>query len=182
MSTAIMLKTQNYCLSIRQELGYPAYAPVCHTLAFASGGPADALKAIEIGRHATAMNRDIVYTAWKTFGRAEPASIAVALREQTHVDVVTDCFLWAVDATAPLMIVAPRRGEHFVLGARGYLERRHGLPARQVARGKRLALERVQRAAARMGTDLLPDNQTIPCGASWVEPAPRSNDHLVRIA
>lgn len=182
MSDIIMLKTQSYCLAVREQLGYPLFAPVNHTLAFASGGPAIGHKLLDLARHATTMGRDMVYIAWPEFSRAEPAEIVLAMRELTHVDVITGCQLWATDATAPLVIVAPRRDEHFVLSGRGYLERRRGMPAKHLGRGRRIARQRVTRAAALQGTELLPDNQLVPPGGEWVPPAPASDSPMVRVA
>lgn len=182
MSTATVIKTQNYCLALRRELGYPLHAPVNHTLAFASGGPADAAKSLILARHATVMGRDMVYAAWDSFAPAEPTSIALAIREMTHVDIVTGCQLWTADATAPLVILAPGRNEHFVLGPRGYLQRRSGKPAQHLARGKRIARQRIRRAAALMSNDLLPDNQFVPAGRDFLPPFGLRQEQVVRLA
>lgn len=181
MSRSSLIKSQNYCLALRRELGYPAYAPLNHTLAFSSGGPAHAEKALTLARHAIVMGRDMIYCAWDSFAPAEPTSIALAIRELTHVDVITDCFLWASDAAVPLAIVAPRRNAHFVLGPRGHLERRSGMPAQQLNRGKRLARQRVRRVAMLMSADLLPGNQFVPRG-ECVAPAAPPQGALVRLA
>ena len=156
MSEQTVIKTQNYCLAVREQLGYPPLAPVNHTLAFASGGPATDHKLVDLARHATAMQRDIVYAAWTEFSRPEPAEMVLALRELSHVDVITGCYLWAADAKTPLVIIAPGRGEHFVLGQRGYLDRRPGFPAKQLGRGRAAAGQPAGRARRGLGPPSAP--------------------------
>lgn len=177
---ATMLKTQKYCLAVRQQLGYPLFKPAIHCTAFASGGIADLAKGMEIAVLAETMRKDFVYTAWKDFSEKEPAQIGVALRAMLHVDWVDPCFLWAADDVAPLVIVPTRRDEHIVVGERGLLERRAGRPATALGRGKKLAAVRVRRAAATMRDELLEGNVFVPRGGTWQEPAAATCETIVR--
>lgn len=180
MTHAIMLKTQKYCLAVRQQLGYPLFKPAIDCTAFASGGIADFAKGMEIAVLAETMRKDFVYTGWDDFSDKEPARIGVAIREMLHVDWIDLCFLWAADDTAPLVIVPTRRDEHIIVGERGLLERRAGRPAKALGKGKKLAAARVLRAAATMGDDLLESNLFVPPGGTWQEPVAAPVETIVR--
>lgn len=180
MTHAIMLNTQNYCLAVRQQLGYPLFKPANDCTTFASGGIADITKGLEIAQLAETMRKDVVYTAWNDLADREPASIGVALREMLCVDWIDRCFLWAANDTAPLVIVPTRLHEHIIVGTRGFLERRPGRPAQNLGKGKKLALARVRRAAATMGDELLQGNVFVPTGGEWREPTMTACETIVR--
>jgi hypothetical protein len=175
-----IIKTQQFSLAVRQELGYPLVRTTIDSLAFASGGPVDFFKGMEIARLTEEMRRDMVYTAWNDFADHQPANIIVALREMFCVEVIDPCFLWAADETAPLAIVSILRDVHMVIGERGLLERRVGRPAKTLGAGRKLAMKRVRAAAAAMDDELLANNMLVPRGAPWIDPAPTQDETIVR--
>lgn len=180
MTYATMLKTQKYCLAVRQQLGYPLTKPANDCTAFASGGIADVAKGMEIAALAETMRKDFVYAGWTDFSNKEPAQISVAMREMLHVDWIDRCFLWAADDVAPLVIVPVRGDEHIIVGGRGLLERREGRPAKALGKGKKLAAARVRLAAATMRDELLESNVFVPRGGTWREPVAGTCDTIVR--
>ncbi len=176
------LKFQNYALAIRKELGFPLTPMANESVKFTAGGEVDVMRRIELARLAEEMSRDFIYCAWRSVTAKTPASVAVVFREEHLVDVVGNCTLWAPDEDAPLVLLNERGGEHFVRGARNALERRAGLPAKNLSKGKRLALRRVRSAAAARGDDLLPGNAHVPNGARWADHRPQTqNETIVRL-
>lgn len=176
-----MLKMQKHAWAIRQERGYPLYKPHEEIAAFTAGGPADIVKAMEIAALAQTMRKDLVYVAWSDAADSNPVDYAVAFREPSFVDWIDRCFFWAADETSLIVIVSSRRDEHFVRGARGLLERRAGKPAKNMAKGKRIATRRIQRAAAAMGDQLAEDNVCLPRGGTWNEPSATPGECIVRL-
>lgn len=180
MSHASMLKTQQFCLSIRHLLGYPLYKPVNDCTAFASGGPVDIGKAMDLARLAEQSRKDFVYTAWNDLADRDPATIAVALRETDGIEMLDRCFLWAANDDAPLVIVSTRADVHIVMGARGFLERHPGRPAKALAAGKALAARRVRATVKLMGSELLDSNVVVPAGGEWRDQPPVRRETVVR--
>lgn len=176
------LKLQNHALAIRQELGFPLTPMANESVKFTAGGEIDIMRRIELARLAEEMSRDFIYCAWKSVSAESPASVAVVFREEHLVDVVGNCSLWAPDEKGALVLLNERGGEHFVRGARNALERRAGLPAKNLSNGKRLALRRVRDAAAARGNDLLPGNALVPNGARWADHRPQmQNETIIRL-
>lgn len=176
-----MLKMQNHALAIRQQLGYPLYKPVDEIAAFTAGGPVDIAKAMEIAAIAQTMRRDLVYVAWSIAAEHKPVDYAIAFREPNFVDWIDRCFFWAADETSPIVIVSSRRDEHFARGARGLLERRVGAPAKNMAKGKKLAMRRILSAAAAMGDQFMKGNVSLPHGSNWSEPVAAPGECVVRL-
>lgn len=176
-----MLKMQNHALAIRQELGYPLYKPIDEIPAFTGGGTADIARAMEIAAVAQAMRKDLVYVAWGDPADSKPVDYAVAFREPNFVDWIDRCFFWSADETSPIVIVSSRRDEHFARSARGLLERRPGIPAKNMTKGKKLAMRRILSAAAAMSDQLAKDNVYLPRGSSWSEPVAASGECIVRL-
>jgi hypothetical protein len=176
------LKLQNHALAIRQELGFPLTPMANESVKFTAGGEIDIMRRIELARLAEEMSRDFIYCAWTSVTAEAPASVAVVFREEHLVDVIGDCVLWASDNDAPLVLLNERGGEHFVRGARNVLERRAGLPGKNLSKGKRLALRRVRNAAAARGDNLLPGNAFVPNGERWADHRPQmQNETIVRL-
>lgn len=175
-----MLKMQNHALAIRQELGYPLFKPIDEIAAFTAGGPVDIAKAMEIAAVAQTMRKDLVHVAWSAAAESKPVDYAVAFREPNFVDWIDRCFFWAADETSPIVIVSARRDEHFARGARGLLERRAGKPAKNMAKGKKLAMRRILSAAAAMGDQMAGDNVWLERGSTWSEPLAPSGECIVR--
>ena len=59
------IKTQNIAWGLRQEMGYPLFAPTNDCTAFAGGGLADLAKGMEIAVLAAQMRKDVIYLGWQ---------------------------------------------------------------------------------------------------------------------
>lgn len=175
------VKLQNYALAARQELGFPLFQTANQSIKFTAGGRLDLMKQIQTAALAEEMSRDLVHFAWTSVAAKAPSDIAVFYRDALLVDVISGCSLWASDDESPLLLLNERGSEHFVRGARGAIERREGLPPGNLKPGKRLATERVQQAAARMGGDILPGNTFVPHGESWADHRPPQERSFVRL-
>lgn len=174
------VRNQNFAWGLRQEMGYPLFAPANDCTAFAGGAVPDIAYSMEICCIASAMRKDIIYLGWSHVDDAEPSGIAVALRDMLHVDWIDRLFPWAADAASPIVLVSTRRDEHIAVGARGLLEQRVGKPAKALGKGKRLAMQRIRRAAATMGDELAANNIHLPRGSEWQEPPRSSGETIVR--
>lgn len=173
------IKTQNIAWALRQQMGYPLYAPANDCTAFAGGGLADLAKGMEIAVLAKQMRKDVIYLGWRTVADAAPTIFAVALREMLQVDWIDGLLPHAADDTAPIMLVSTRRDEHIAVGPRGFLERRAGKPG-ALGTGKARAMRRIRCAAATMADRLADNNVFLPRGAAWREPSPSSSETIIR--
>ncbi len=173
------IKTQNIAWALRQEMGYPLFAPANECTAFAGGGIADLAKGMEVAVLATQMRKDVIYLGWRTVADAAPASFAVALREMLQVDWIDGVFPYAGDDTAPIVLVSTRRDEHIAVGPRGLLERRAGKP-RALGTGKARAMRRIRRAAGTMADRLADNNVFLPRGDPWREPPASPRETIIR--
>lgn len=174
------VRNQNFAWGLRQEMGYPLFAPANDCTAFAGGAVPDIAYSMEICCIASAMRKDIVYLGWSNVDDVEPSGIAVALRHMLHVDWIDRLLPWAADVASPIVLVSTRRDEHIAVGARGLLEQRVGKPAKALRKGKRLAMQRIRRAAATMGDTLAEGNVFLPRGSEWRDPPRSSGETVVR--
>ncbi len=173
------IKTQNIAWGLRQEMGYPLFAPANDCTAFAGGGIADLAKGMEIAVLATQMRKDVIYLGWRTVADAAPARFAVALREMLQVDWIDGLFPHAADDTAPIVLVSSGRDEHIAVGPRGLLERRAGKP-RALRVGKARAMRRIRPAASTMADRLAENNVFLPRGDAWREPPASPGETIIR--
>jgi hypothetical protein len=171
---------QNYAMAIRQEMGFPLHHTANQSVAFAATGVTDVIRSTQIATLADEMHRDVVVCEWESLSANQPAGIAVAYREELEVEWVAGCVLWTANQNAPVVIVNKERGEHFVRGARGMLERREGLPARNLKTGIGVARRRVRRTAAARPAALIDNNAWVPFGDSWDDHKPLPEGTVVR--
>ena len=144
--TITNLTLQNHMLAIRTEMGYPVYAPACHTTSWASGGPVDMQIGMDLARLAQATGRDLIYGAWHSIQHQRPREYVLALRQSDGVEIIRNCSFYAADEAAPLILMCEARDEHYVLNDRLFLERRAGMPGRRLKLGKRRAEQRIIRS------------------------------------
>ena len=176
---SMQLRHQNFMWAVRQALGWPLFKPACDSLAFASGRVHDAAVGLDLARHAQTMRKDLVYAGWHDADADEPAGFTIVLRELLSVDVFSRCLLYAADETSPAILVSTTADEHVAVGKRGLLERRPGKP-RDLARGRKIAMRRVRRAAAAMGDRICPENVIVPNGGDYVAPPSPSQGLVAR--
>jgi len=176
------IKMQNFAWGLRQQMGYPLFAPANDCTAFAGGGLADFAKGMEVACLANQMRKDVVYLGWSAPADAAPTTFAVAIREMLQVAWLDSMVPWAADDILPILLVSIRHDQHVVVGSRGLLERRSGTPANALGRGRKLAMQRIRRAAATMGDHLAANNVLLAPGEAWREPPTASGDTVVRFA
>lgn len=173
------LRNQKFAWGLRQQMGYPLFAPANDCTAFAGGGIADFALGMEIAVLATQMRKDIVHLGWRDVADAEPTTFAVALREMVQVDWLDGLFPFAEDDMAPIVLVSTRRDKNIAVGPRGLLERRSGKP-KALGKGKARAMRRIRRAAAAMSDQLADAHVFLNRGEAWREPPASSHDTIVR--
>ena len=167
-------------MAMSQEMGFPLHHTANQSVAFGSTGLADILRLMQIATLADEMHRDVVICEWEHADDKQPVEIAAAYREELQVDWIGGCVIWAASQTALVMIVNKAGGEHFVRGALGMLERREGLPARNLQTGVGLARRRARRGAASRPAALNDNNAWVPFGESWNDHKPLPEGTVVR--
>ncbi len=173
-----LILQQNLVLGLRQQIGYPLYAPSRHTMAFSSGRPVDLVRRMEMSVAAEDMQRDIVYVAFKSLNSQYCVSISLAIRERNYVDWVSNVVAWAKDETSDIVLVDRPGNQHFVLNERCQLERREGLPTAHLTAGRKLASERIRAAAAALPQELQDHNQLVP-PTGWAHRVAIRQENLV---
>jgi len=175
----MMLRHQNLMLALRQEMGWPLVKLANDCISFGSGRPSDFEVDMELGRIATMLNKDVIYSGWTTIKAREPAGFTIAIREMLTVDIVTGLVPFAANDDAPVVLVSTRKNELFRIDARGSLVRVQGKP-KSLGNGRKLALRRLKAAAATMRDDLLPGNRHVPWGADSIPPEAGVAETVVR--
>lgn len=175
----MMLRHQQTMLALRQEMGLPLVKPANDCIAFTSGKPSDFEVGMELGRIATMLNKDLIYSGWTTAKAREPIDFTIAIRELLTVDIVTGLVPFAANDEAPIVLISIRGNDVFKIDSRGSLVRVHGKPA-SMGKGRKLALRRIRAAAATMRDDLLPGNRHVPWGAESIQPEVAAAETIVR--
>ena len=156
-------------LAIRILMGLPPYRPASDSIEFLSGAPLNIRLGMQAGQLAASMQKDVIYSGWKTPLSVEPESHSVIVRELMTIDVADRCVPCMVDDAAPLTLVSLRADEQFVIGARGLLERVAGKP-KALGQGRKRAMRRIRSLVATLGDELALTTQQISCGDRWVGP------------
>lgn len=173
-----LILQQNLVLGLRQQIGYPLYAPARHTMAFSSGRPVDLVRRMEMSVTAEDMQRDIVYVAFKSLNSEHCVSISLAIRERNYVDWVSNVVAWAKDETSDIVLIDRTGNEHFFLNERCQLERSEGVPDVHLTAGRMLASERIRAAAAALPQRLQDHNQLLP-ETGWADRVPIRQEIVV---
>jgi hypothetical protein len=168
-NNTMMIRHQKWMWAIRQEMGWPLFKPANDSLAFSSGRALDVEVGMELGRLATEMRKDIIYSSWANVHAEEPSGYTIVVRELLKTDVIDRCLPWAASESGPIIFISTRGDEMFAIGRRGLLERVAGKPKAR-AKGRALAMKRIRAAAAAMGDELASGNVHLPFGSPWVEP------------
>ena len=166
--TVTNILLQNHMLAIRSEMGYPLFAPACHTLAWSAGGPVDMQVGMDLARLAQTTSRDLIYGAWQSAEHERPSEYVLALRQPHLVEIVRNCSFYAADEAAPLILMCETRDEHYILNARLFLERRPGMPGRRLELGKRRAEQRIIHSPNASVDHMLEGGGVMPRGGEWM--------------
>lgn len=163
------LRHQNFMLSVRREMGWPAFKPANDAIAFCTGRKMDFEVGAEMARIALRLRKDAIYTGWAHIKATKPLGFTIVYREMLAVDIVDYVVPFAANDDAPIVFVSTRADEHFAVDTRGSLARIVGKP-KNIGTGRKLAMKRIRATAATMGNELLADNQFVPFGSDWAEP------------
>lgn len=104
----MMLRHQQFMLALRQEMGSPLCRLVNDSMSFASEQPSDFEVGMELGRVATMLNRDVIYSGWSSTGAREPSGFTIALRGMLTVDIIDNLVPFAAADDAPISLVSTR--------------------------------------------------------------------------
>lgn len=144
------LHHQNLMLAVRQEMGWPAFAPANECISFCWGQPIDLENGIELARFAQMIGKDIVYSGWASTSCTEPTAFTVAYGEMLSVDIVDKLVPFAADDNATLLLVNTITDECFAIDRRESLARTPWKPM-NVRTGRKIAMKRIQTAATNLG-------------------------------
>ncbi|WP_278374020.1 hypothetical protein [Sphingobium xenophagum] len=163
------LRRQNFMLAVRREMGWPAFKPANDAIAFCSGRQMDLEVGSELARIAQMVRKDAVYTGWGKPAATTPIGFTIIYRELLTVDIIDRVVPYAANDEAPIVFVSTREEEFFAVDRRGTLIRVPG-KAKNIGKGRKLAMKRIRATAEAMGDHLLENNRFVPTGAEWIEP------------
>lgn len=150
MTHPYILNSQAWCHSLRILLGYPPYAPDCQTLAVCASSPRDIFQAMELTEVARDMQRDMIHVAFDSLAAgAEPVGVSLAVRQDSFVEWLPGCRLYAPSETAKLELLSTE-GRWFV-GPRNMLTSAKLPPKSGWKKGEEIALRRWREAVETMG-------------------------------
>ncbi|MBR0551060.1 hypothetical protein [Stakelama marina] len=171
---------QNFMLALRQQMGWPAFKPANDCIGWSSGAPMDTEVGMELARIAQMLGKDIVYSGWNSATARTTSGFSIAFRELLTIDIVDSLVPWAANDDEPIVLVSTRGDEKFGIDQRGTMVRTQGKP-KNIAKGRKLALQRIKNAAAGMDDDLLANNRHVLPGDVSIEPE-AATETLVRFA
>lgn len=137
-----------WAMSLRQLMGYPLYAPACHTVAWAAGPSSDIFQVMQVTQIARDMGRDVAFLALAGVVPGAPASVSLAVRQDAGVEWVANCTLFAASETAKVELLGGGRRWH--IGPRFVLTSQKLPPKGRRARGEEIAMRRWRQMAATM--------------------------------
>lgn len=140
-----LAKSQAWTYQLRLLMGYPAEAPIRHTIGFSSSGPRTALQAMDVTNIAAELGRDMVHVE---IGLAdeEPTGVALAIRYTNRVAWVPGCILYAASETAKVELLGGFR--RWCVGQRNMLTSNKIPPRDRWRKGNEIALRRWRHAVA----------------------------------
>lgn len=163
--------SQAWSVALRRLMGYPLYAPACHTVAWTTSGPRDLIGIMELTQLATDMNRDLIHLTFDGDGSGVPIQIGLAIRQDLDVAWMAGCRLYTASETARVEIIAG--DQRWYVGPRQVLMPTR-LPARKrIARGEALAMRRWCRAAEDAHHVELVGSVCVPPGKRFADAIPQ---------
>ena len=165
----MMLHHQNMMIATRLEMGWPRFKPANDCLAFSSGKAMDVETGMEIARIASMLGKDVIYAGWASTKATKPTGFSLAYRMMMSVDVIDRLVPFAANDEVPIVLVSTRSDEHFAIDRRGSLVRVAGKP-KDIGKGRRLAMKRINATAATLRIEMLASNRFVPTGQDWIEP------------
>ena len=165
-----------WAMSLRTLMGYPLYAPACHTVAWAAGPSCDIFQALQVTQIAADMGRDIVLLAMPGIVPGRPTSVCLAVRQNDGVEWIPDCKLYAASETAPIELVGG--GRRWQIGPRLFLTSQKLPPKRRRAKGEEIAMRRWREMTATMKPLNLVGSVFVGPGKTFADAVPTANIKL----
>lgn len=171
MATDYASNGQAWSVALRRLMGYPLYAPACHTIGWSASAPRDLVGIMEMAQIAADMNRDLVHLSFAGEGLGAPIDISLAIRRDKEVEWLSGCRLYAASETARLEILAGE--ERWRVGARQVLVSAKRPPRKRIAKGEALAMDRWHRAFEQAANIELVGTVCVPRGGRFADAIPQ---------
>lgn len=165
------VRQQNFMHALRSQMGLPLHQLVNDVVAFTFGQPMDMQVGLEMARIAQMIQKDAVYVSFANDAARRPSGYSVIYRELHMVDVIDNCVPYAASDGAPVVLVSTRADEQFAIDSRGSLIRLQGKPS-NIAAGRKLAMQRILAAAAKMGDAQMASCQIVRPGDAPIAQKP----------
>lgn len=161
---------QAWTYVLRIIMRYPAFAPLSHTIAFASGGRRNSLEALHIAALVEETGCDMVHVNFDLPITDGPAGVSLATRATCHVDWHSDVRLYAASDDAPVELLTDRK--RWFVGPRAILTAAPLPPSSKVKRGVGRAMRRWHEQALRSHNLDLAGSVFVPPGAKFAQAVP----------
>jgi hypothetical protein len=161
---------QAWTYALRIIMGYPAFAPVSHTITFASGGRRNPVEALQIAAIVEEIGCDIVHVSFDLQIADGPASVSLATRATCHVDWHPEVRLYAASDDAPVELLTDRH--RWFVGPRAVLTAAPLPPRGKIRRGVERAMRRWREQTLRSHNLDLTGSVFVPQGASFAQAVP----------
>lgn len=163
--------SQAWSVALRRLMGYPLYAPACHTVGWSASAPRDSVGITQLTQIAADMNRDLVHLIFGGDGLGAPIEIGIAVRHDREVAWIGNCRLYTASETARLEIIAG--DERWYVGPRQMLVATKLPPRKRIARGEAMAMARWRRAAEEAEKVELVGTVCVPRGGRFADAIPQ---------
>lgn len=121
---------------------------------------------------ARGMQRDMVHVAFTSMeADAEPVGVSLAVRQDSFVQWLPACRLYAASETARIELLAADR--RWLIGARNVLTSVELPPRSRRAQGEEIAMRRWQQAATSMKPLTLEGSAWVPVGKRYADAIPQ---------
>ncbi|KQM96349.1 hypothetical protein [Sphingomonas sp. Leaf226] len=161
---------QAWTYALRIIMGYPAFAPIGHTITFASGGHRDPVEALQIAAIVEQIGHDIVHVNFEPPIADGPVGVSLATRATCHVDWHSEVSIYA-DSDEALVELLTDRHRWFV-GPRAVLTAAPLPPRGKIRRGVERATRRWREQALRSHNLDLTGSVFVPQGANFAQAIP----------
>lgn len=150
-------------------MGYPAYSPPFHTVAWCASGPRDIVQIMDLTQLAIEIRRDIVHVAFE-LDKDEPMAVSLAVRRDIGIELMPNVQPYAASETGKLELIADDQRWH--VGPRQILTSAKLPPKYRWDEGIAIAWRRWRQAAETMKSVALEGAMWVPDGATYADAIP----------
>lgn len=161
---------QAWTYALRVLMGYPAFAPVSHTITFASDGRRNPLEALRIAAIVEEIGNDIVHVNFDLPIIDGPVGVSLATRATCHDDWYSEVRLYAASDDAPIELLTDRH--RWFVGPRAVLTAAPLPPRGRIKRGVERAMRRWREQALQYRNLDLTGSVFVPAGAELAQGVP----------